>query len=436
MMHHRMIRSPKRDQPSRKKSANLYHYYAGFSPKFVKDVIAALNIDNGSVIMDPWNGSGTTTQVARDMGFSAIGFDINPVMVIVAKAMLLNCTLDIKRKILDDLDLIIEIAATAQNGSSPNEEPLDSWLESESARYFRSLEKAIYHLQVSDDYCPIYSKKRLECLSSLASFYYLALFRTLRDILAMHISSNPTWIKMSSAKKDCINPSRDLICTELKKQICDMININILNDVQAGRNSEFIKIDRASSDSIPLPNSSIDLVISSPPYCTRIDYAIATSPELALLGCSMNTDIKNLRDRMIGTPTIIHKAFEVKLEWGPACESFLSAVECHDSKASKSYYYKYYVQYFDSIFKSLIEIDRTLMNSGNCVIVAQDSYNKNIHNDLPKIFCEMAGSLGWITIDRLDFDIKRTMASCNRRTKKYRIGSNATESVLVFKKVN
>jgi len=220
--------------------------------------------------MDPWNGSGTTTQVARDMGFSAIGFDINPVMVIVAKAMILNCSLDNKRKILNDLDSIIEIAATAQNWSAPDDEPLDSWLESESARYFRSLEKAIYHSQVSDDYCPIYAKNKLESFSSLASFYYLALFRTLRGFLTMHISSNPTWIKMSSAKRDCINPSFDLICIELKKQIHNMININILNNAHPGSNSEFIIIDRASSDSIPLPNSSIDSVISSPPYCTSV----------------------------------------------------------------------------------------------------------------------------------------------------------------------
>jgi DNA modification methylase len=58
--------------------------------------------------------------------------------------------------------------------------------------------------------------------------------------------------------------------------------------------SKFIKIDCASSQSIPLPNSFIDLVVTSPPYCTRIDYAVATSPELALLGCSMKKDLKAL----------------------------------------------------------------------------------------------------------------------------------------------
>ena len=82
------------------------------------------------------------------------------------------------------------------------------------------------------------------------------------------------------------------------------------------------------------------------------------------------------------------------------------------------------------IYRSFIEISRTLITSGKCVIVVQDSYNKDIHNDLPKIFCEMADSLGWITFDRLDFNIKRTMANRNQRAKKYRSSSNATEDRL------
>jgi DNA modification methylase len=214
-----------------------------------------------------------------------------------------------------------------------------------------------------------------------------------------------------------------------------MINFIVLDHIGKDHNNTVrIKIEQASSDSIPLPDSSVDLVISSPPYCTRIDYAIATSPELALLGCSMNKDIKNLRDCMIGTPTIIEKILEVKSNWGPTCRSFLNSVETHNSKASKSYYYRYHVQYFNSIYESLLEIDRTLVESGKCVIVVQDSYYKDIHNDLPRIFCEMAESIDWSAVDRLNFEIKQTMANCNKEVKKYRSSPNATESVLIFKK--
>lgn len=436
MMLQEMIRSPKRERSSNKKSsADLYHFYAGYSPKFVKDIIVGLCTDNNAVIMDPWNGSGTTTRVARDMGFSAFGFDINPVMIIVAKARLLNCTRETREEILDDLNSIIRVASSFQNNGFDNKDPLEAWLEPESALHFRNLERAVHLLLVSDEYDSIYTQKSLAHISNLAAFFYLALFKTLRSFLTMYVSSNPTWIKISSARDGYINPSSDEICQELQNQVRKMINSIVLDHTgKDHNNAAIIKVEQASSDSIPLPDSSIDLVISSPPYCTRIDYAIATSPELALLGCSRNKDIKILRDNMIGTPTIIERIPEIKSDWGTTCKSFLNSVETHNSKASKSYYYRYHIQYFNSIYESFLEIDRTLIKSGKCVIVVQDSYYKDIHNDLPRIFCEMATSVGWSAVDRLNFDIKQTMANCNKEVKKYRSCPNATESVLVFKK--
>ena len=265
MILHTRIRSPKRDRPSNERSANLYHYYAGFSSKFVMDIIAGLNIENSAVIMDPWNGSGTTTQVARDMGFSAIGFDINPVMVIVAKAKLLNCTIEIRKKLLENLDSIIKLASSFQNGDFSNEDPLNAWLEPESASCFRNLERAVHLLLINNDYCPIFFQDSLEHLSSFASFFYLALFKSLRNFLITYVSSNPTWIKMSSAKDDCINPSPNEIYTELQNQVQTMINVIVPDQFDTNRsNKGIIKIERALSDSIPLPNSSVDLVISSP----------------------------------------------------------------------------------------------------------------------------------------------------------------------------
>ncbi|MGD0953884.1 MAG: DNA methyltransferase [Methanotrichaceae archaeon] len=230
MIMHRMVRSPKIDRSPNKRSPNLYHYYAGFSPKFVIDMIANLNIDDKAVIMDPWNGSGTTTQVARDMGFSAIGYDINPVMVIVAKAKLLNCTIEIRKKLLDNLDSIIKIAASFQNGTFSNEDPLNAWLDPESALCFRNLEKAVHLSLVNNEYYSIYAQDSLANVSSLASFFYLALFKTLRSFLIRYVSSNPTWIKLASAKEGCIHPSPNEIYQGLENQIHEMIIAIAFND--------------------------------------------------------------------------------------------------------------------------------------------------------------------------------------------------------------
>ncbi len=428
------FRSPKRNPSLVHGKSSWYHYYAGFSPDFVKDAMKYLNLTSDAIVMDPWNGSGTTTQIARDMGFSTIGYDINPVMVLIAKAKMIDY--GAKRHILDHLGSIIKTARKHTISPFLEVEPLEIWLTPESASVFRNLERAAQEMLIDNEYRIIYYEESLANMPCLAALFYTALFRTLREIHSPFYTSNPTWIK-TPTQNERLHFSADQIYAMLKDQVFAMIEA-ITPPNRAIEYNKFVdfQIERASSDSIPLQDHSIDAVVSSPPYCTRIDYAIATMPELALLGCSMDKGIKSLRDRMIGTPTISETIPQVRSVYGSICVAFLDAVAAHHSKASKSYYIKYYLQYFDSIYRSLIEIDRTLAESGRCILVVQDSYYKDIHNDLPRIFMEMAHSLGWNCLDQFDFITKRTMAGLNRRTKIYRHSSTATESVLIFQKTS
>src|SRR4051812_1038303 len=65
----------------------FYRYYAGYSSEFVKDAIAWLDLPaRGATVLDPWNGSGTTTSTVYEQHHQAIGFDANPAMVVVARA--------------------------------------------------------------------------------------------------------------------------------------------------------------------------------------------------------------------------------------------------------------------------------------------------------------------------------------------------------------
>lgn len=55
--------------------SSWYRYYAGYSRAFVTDTIDHLGLTKGSTILDPWNGSGTTTAVAAEAGYEVVGFD-------------------------------------------------------------------------------------------------------------------------------------------------------------------------------------------------------------------------------------------------------------------------------------------------------------------------------------------------------------------------
>ncbi len=144
-----VLRNPKLGSLLPSGKSSWYHYYAGYSPKFVKDVLNYLDLSPGSTVLDPWNGSGTTTQVARDMGFSVIGYDINPVMVIVAKAKMLGA--DVKSSSLNITSNIIKNANNYEIGPLFDNEPLETWLTPKSAFVLRSIERAIYGEFISND---------------------------------------------------------------------------------------------------------------------------------------------------------------------------------------------------------------------------------------------------------------------------------------------
>jgi DNA modification methylase len=62
----------------------------GFSYDFAYKLIESAKLPKGAVVMADWNGSGTTTAAAAALNHHSYGFDLNPVMVVVAKARLLS----------------------------------------------------------------------------------------------------------------------------------------------------------------------------------------------------------------------------------------------------------------------------------------------------------------------------------------------------------
>jgi tRNA G10 N-methylase Trm11 len=202
----------------------------------------------------------------------------------------------------------------------------------------------------------------------------------------------------------------------------------------SGRRAVTTSLKVASSTSLPLLDRVVDFVLTSPPYCTRIDYAMATAIELAVLGYGSSGGLGALRRQLIGTSTVPAEVPEASAAWGPSCCEFMQKVAGHRAKASGTYYYKNHAQYFTSISQSLAELGRVLNPGGTCVLVAQDSYYKDVHNDLPQIFVEMASAHGLKLVRREDFRLAATMARVNPRARQYRSRFNATESVLCLSK--
>ncbi len=427
------IRNPKRNNGAGKKQKVFYPYYAGFSEEFAQTLISSLALNQKAVVLDPWNGSGTTTTIASRMGYFAEGYDLNPVMVIAAKARLLGK--EEKDLLLPITEAIIEMA-TYVDPIEIKDDPLCLWFIPQSTSFIRSIQRAIHSsINNTSENTVFKTENDFQALPNLVAFFYTSLFRSIRQLLKPFFSSNPTWIKKPRKKTTRIRPGFSKITAVFESEVLEMVNVVsedkfALSDIEDISSNTCIKV--ASSDLLPTPTNSVDLILSSPPYCTRIDYAVATMPELAVLGYTTGKSFDKLRRELIGTSTVPKSVPDPNQDWGLTCNTFIHRIAAHGSKASSTYYYKSHVQYFNSIYESMKELKRALRPAGACVLVVQDSYYKDIHNDLPNIFIEMARANKLKLIKRTDFHHSRTMAGINPKIRNYRETVNATESVLCF----
>jgi hypothetical protein len=421
--------NPKRSPTGLVGRASWYPYYAGFSHTFAESLLASLKLPPRSRVLDPWNGSGTTSSSAAAAGFRAHGFDINPVMVIAARARMLS--LLTKESLLPIASDISQKATSIEPPQVRRNDPLEIWLTPDSAQSFRRIDASIRHLLVSQkNYSFLSEGTAVNELSDLASFYYVALFRSLRRILGTFFASNPTWVKKPPSIRNRLRPTFSRVLSVFDAEVSAMVSA--LGDGSSTTTEGSSHLAIASSECLPTETGSIDAVLTSPPYCTRIDYAIATSIELALLGVDSKHGFSSLRKAMIGTAVVPSTPPKRSDSWGPTCLTFLDRISDHPSKASGSYYLKNHLQYFHSVFSSLSELSRTLVVGGTCAIVVQDSYYKEIHNDLPQVFVEMGQANAMRLGHRVDFDSLRTMAVIHPHTRQYRASPRARESVLLL----
>lgn len=402
-------------------------YYAGFQGAFVEDVLDHMHVTKEHVLLDPWNGSGTTTRVGADRGISVIGVDINPVLVVVAKGRLLGA--NVSQSLLS---LVAEVIARSRVDQTPpvEDEALEQWFTRGTARYLRSLERGVHHLLV-DSPADMTTAEGLDRVSSLAAWFYAAVFETVRSFVGFYQTSNPTWVKVRAGAAG-ISVSRDAIDARLRA-VTNRRQREI-SRVREAAGQPMQKLILGSSTTLTeLAEGSVDACLTSPPYCTRIDYAVLTRPELAVLTIGAGHEMRALRGETIGTTTIATTVPSLSESWGDYVVETVETVSGHESKSSKSYYVKYYLQYFDSMYKSLEALRRVTKAGSPCGLVVQDSYYKDVHIDLARAVTELGEAHGWGVSERFDFKVPHRRANMNPAARQYKRGVSATESLLILR---
>lgn len=238
---------------------NLYPYKGKFYPRVVRTLINAFKLNENSLLLDPFNGSGTATHEASLMGIKSIGVDITPMGVMLAE--LKNNLLFISEKELNfSFKDLMEI--------------------------FQKIER-----------------KQWQYPNSTIYKLMLALYFDTIDAFARTSSYNRTgkvglFIKKFNYIKDCYNKTREISEKHgLKFEQAQIIEGDIL---ELKNFKEF--------------EGKFDAVITSPPYYFSIDYVGKDKIAYEYLGVDMKkVESKYLGMKNSGQPSIPYGKLPLKV---------------------------------------------------------------------------------------------------------------------------
>ncbi len=351
------ILSPKRSRKLLTGWEGFFPYYAGYAETFARAILDSAQLPAGGVVLDPWNGSGTTTLVASRLGLTALGLDLNPVMAVVARARLLPPS---------EADHLKPLAATIvpDNAVQPpiDNDPLLDWFEPEMAAMVRAIERNIGRTPLGGS-AVAPGTVRLDQISGTTATLYVALFSACRRMVQQFMSSNPTWLRRPRSGEAKVAGTASWIGGLFRENVASMAAaLAAQNELPLNRiNAEVLVAD---SVSFSLPQESVDFILTSPPYCTRIDYTAATRIELAVLNPLVSLKAHELKRRMIGSTQVPVRKPEPSNDWGPTCLGFLEQLRLHPSKASATYYYETHLDYFDKLATSVANLAGALRSAG------------------------------------------------------------------------
>ncbi|WP_081285347.1 DNA methyltransferase [Tritonibacter mobilis] len=348
-----------------------YNFIAGFSPEFVEACISMTPTgpNASKTVLDPFSGCGTTPVTARLLGCNAIGYEPHPFFATISEAKANS------QKYWDDLTPIKEAIF---RGIVNNH--IRAAVLSESASIF--LNKLF---QEDDLECLLRARSELErCGFGHHPLAILVLSRVADHVC---LAATDGIYKAPTTKKRSKPPLE-----ALDKVFSEMIEDTSEAESRLAKSQIFTKPSQSMAE---VQTSSVDTVITSPPYLNNFDFAEMTRMYLYFWGIanSWGEITKIVRSKLIvNTTTSIKGHKEIQEDYKNQLPSRVQREACiavealkserFSRKGKKEYDFLVY-PYLAQMQMVIQECHRVLKDQGTFHMMVSDAALYGVHLPAP-----------------------------------------------------
>ena len=360
---------------------DLHPYPAKFIPQLPGTTISLLS-SRGELVFDPFGGSGTTALESIRLGRRAVSLDANPVAALIGRVK----TARVGAEATTELHLL-HGALRALSGSMP----------ADPAELVKKYSSHSPKIANREKWFPDSSFGELSHIRARISQLTDA---TAKDIASLAVSRTVLAASFQDSETRYKSVPREIPVGETTKRFIkefESVMRSVARNASATRYgvSRFLTGDVRHMEADDLPDDSVDLIVTSPPYGNAMDYHLYHRFRLLWLG----------HDPI---------AFG-KLEIGSHLK--------HQRESSG------FSTYFDDMVAALAGMSRVLKNGRYAVLVIGDSVYEGQTYDTAALLAEKSKSLGFDSagvIERELHKVKRSFSHAGRRASK--------ESILVLRK--
>lgn len=374
-----------------------FQYPAGYSYKLVEAKIREYHLSERSWILDPFVGCGTTAVVAKLLGMNSRGVEAHPFVYEIAQVKTF-WEYD-RSKLSYAIDHVCQLATTSIQNGGLKKADLKSLPELVHKCYSPT---NLARLVVIRDTIKRVKDPRMK------GFLNLALTATLRN--AAKVATGwpyiaPTKLHERAAEKNGL----EAFCLQVRRMFEDVVYAEN-NRVNEKAICQIIQGD-ARDFASAVPENSIDLAVTSPPYLNNYDYADRTRLETYFFGLmsSWGEITEKIRTRLITSATtqINRTAYDEEAlitqevrdaspkVYRQLVDSVAKLQVLRTQKGGKKSYDILVAGYFNDMVQVLKQVYRALKAKADFIVVLGDSAPYGVHVPTELYLGELGKGIGF-----------------------------------------